>query len=369
VTSFIPIPLRTLGSFRVQILTPVRGSLVVHALWAITAATVLCSLASARDTLIIQAVAQPVVDDAKAEPQKDNAKKEDAKKDKPAERAKDNKDKKPVDKPARDADAESKKRNAAEKRKALVQAKAGPAAAQNGVEQQMHKQLEPMLKTEISFAARAAELKDDERRALIIAGKKWFDSFVADFVKNQDPNQQQMMLQGGGQMIWFGGPDRKVTDPREAIRKGLLNVATSTLTKEKSQAYADESKKREEFIRKVSIDNLVARIDEKVDVSADQRKKITESLTANLDKAHQPQLEAFAMNGNMWPGGSKESALPELTAAQKAVFNRLNSAAGQMFFGGNLFNVQGVEIDDVDLDEPTQNDKPDEPANTDSKSP
>ncbi len=185
---------------------------------AITVAVLLCSQATAQDTLIIQAVAQPVADEAKPEPQKDDAKKEDTKKDKPAEAAKDNKDKKPTDKPAKDAEADAKKRNAAERRKALVQRKAGPAAVQNTIEQQMHKQLEPMLKTEISFAARAAELNDDERRALIIAGKKWFDSFVADFVKNQDPNQQQMLLQGG-QMMWFGGPQRKISRPARGHSK------------------------------------------------------------------------------------------------------------------------------------------------------
>jgi hypothetical protein len=349
----------------------IRALLVVHMPLPITAAVLLCSQASAQDTLIIQAVAQPVADEAKPDAQKDDAEKDDTKKDKPAEAAKDNKDKKPTDKPAKDAEADAKKRNAAERRKALVQRKVGPAAAQNTIEQQMHKQLEPMLKTEISFAARAAELKDDERRALIIAAKKWFDGFVTDFVKNQDPNQQQMLLQGG-QMMWFGGPQRKIVDPREAIRSGLQKVATSTLSKEKAQAYADESKKREEFIRKVGIDNLVARIDEKVDLSADQRKKITESLTAQTDKAKQPQLEIFAMNnGNMWPGASKEAVLPELTAAQKTVFGRLNSAAGQAFFGGNMFNIQGAQIDDVDLDvaEPAQDDKSNEAANTDSKSP
>ena len=75
-----------------------------------------------------------------------------------------------------------------------------------------------------------------------------------------------------------------------------------------------------------------------------------------------PALEAFAMNGNMWPGASNEAVLPELTAAQKAVFGRLNSAVGQVFFGGNMFNGQGVEIDDVDLDttDRGQDGKPDE---------
>jgi hypothetical protein len=336
-------------------------SLILNASWSVALALLLSSQANAQDILTINAVAQPVAAEAKPATEKNDGQQADPKKDKSAEAVK---DKNSNAERAKDVDANAKKRQAEDRRKALVQRKAGPAAVQNAVGQQMHKQLQPMLKTELSFAARAAELNDDERGALIVAGKQWFDSFVTDFVKNQDPNQQQMLLQGG-QMMWFGGPERKVVDPREAIRKGLLKTAEGTLSKEKAKAYADESKKRDEFIRKVGIDNLVARIDEKVDLSPDQRKKITESLISHSDKGHQPQLEAFAMNGNMWPGVSSEVVLPALTPAQKTVFGRLNASVGQVFFGGNMFNVQGVEIDDVDLDWADQNQpEADEPADS-----
>ena len=82
------------------------------------------------------------------------------------------------------------------------------AAAQNAIQQQMRKFLEPMLKTELSFAARATDLNQDERRKLAADGKAWFEKFLVDFLKKQDPNQQQMLLQGM-QGVWFGNQQQK----------------------------------------------------------------------------------------------------------------------------------------------------------------
>ena len=82
------------------------------------------------------------------------------------------------------------------------------AAAQKAIQQQMRKFLEPMLKTELSFAARVTDLNQDERRKLAADGKAWFDKFLVDFLKKQDPNQQQMLLQGM-QGVWFGNQQQK----------------------------------------------------------------------------------------------------------------------------------------------------------------
>jgi hypothetical protein len=235
------------------------------------------------------------------------------------------------------------------------------AAAQNAIQQQLRKLLEPMLKTELSFAARATDLKVRERQKLAADGKAWFETFLVDFVKKQDPNQQQMLLQAM-QGVWFGNQQR-VDDPRDAVRAGIKDLVKRTLPKEKFAAYEDEFRKRDEFVRQVSVDNLVERIDEKVKLSPDQWKKLTKSLNDHWDKSRDPQLESFALNQSMWPGAPDQWVLPELTAAQQGVLKRVNAMSGRIFFNGGVFGQMfggNVEvIDDMDVDVSVEAAEPD----------
>ena len=202
----------------------------------------------------------------------------------------------------------------------------------------MRKFLEPMLKAELSFAARVTDLNRDERRKLAADGKAWFEKFLVDFVKKQDPNQQQMLLQGM-QGVWFGNQQQKPKIRAMRFESGVTKLVKDTLSKEKATAYANECRKRDEFARQASVDNLVERIDEKVKLSPDQWKKITKSLNDHWDKSRDPQLEAFALNQSMWPGAPDQWVLPELSPAQQAVLKRVNTMSGQMFFQRRNFRA------------------------------
>ncbi|HVT28969.1 MAG TPA: hypothetical protein VHE81_13220 [Lacipirellulaceae bacterium] len=235
--------------------------------------------------------------------------------------------------------------------------------AQNALEQQMRRMLEPVLRSELSFACRAAGVSDNERRSLIVAGKKWFDTFVVEFINKQDPNQRQMLLQGM-QGVWFGPRQRGVENPRDALTAGVAKLVAATLPKEKVAAYDAECRKREEFERQVSAENIVERLDEKVKLSPAQRKKIDRALNEHWDKDQAPQLEAFVISTSIWPGVPNEWVLPELSSAQRTVLQRINTTtASQVFFGGGVFGgMMGVNdvIDDIDLDadQPADNAKP-----------
>jgi hypothetical protein len=246
-------------------------------------------------------------------------------------------------------------------RAALVRRPMPDAAAQKAIQQQMKSLLDPMLKTELSFAARAMDLKGDDRRKLATDGKAWFEKFLVDFVQKQDPNQQQMLMQGM-QGVWFGNQQQKTESPRDKIRVGIAKLVKEAFPKEKTAVYSDECKKRDEFARQVSVDNLVERIDEKVKLSPDQWKKVAKSLNDHWDKSRDPQLEAFALNGSTWPGAPDQWVLPELSAAQQAVLKRINAMSGQMFINGGIFGQmfggQAEVFDDMDVDDTIEVDKP-----------
>jgi hypothetical protein len=241
------------------------------------------------------------------------------------------------------------------KRAAVVVRAQPKVPALNGIQQQMRRFLEPMLKTELSFAIRAADLNDAERVQLITDGKTWFDGFLTDYLKKLDPNRQQMILQGM-QGVWFGNQRERPESPRDLIQQGLAKLIKEKLPAGKAAAYDRECKLRADFARRTAVDNTVERIDEKVRLSPDQWKKITKTLKEHWDKNRDPQLEAFAMNHSMWPGAPDQLVLPELTTAQQAVLRRVNQYSGQMFIGGGIFGQMfggdNSVIDDIDLDNP-----------------
>jgi hypothetical protein len=227
-------------------------------------------------------------------------------------------------------------------------------AGQNGIQQQLRKFLEPMLTVELSFAARAADLDLGQRNQLRADGKAWFDKFIVEYVKKLDPNQQNMLLQNL-QGAWFGNQQQTFESPRQVLRTGIAKLVQDTFPKDKAALYADECKKRDEFARQVSVDNLVERLDAKLKLAPDQWKKITKTLNEHADKKQESQLEGLVFNQSMLPAVPQELVLPELSPAQQAAMTRLNASVNQMFFGGGVFgqmlggNAQVIDDDGVDV--------------------
>ncbi|HEY3394145.1 MAG TPA: hypothetical protein VGK58_15640, partial [Lacipirellulaceae bacterium] len=226
----------------------------------------------------------------------------------------------------------------------LVAPKAFEGQAIDG---QVRRQLESLLKVELSFASRVADLNDGERRALVAASVEWLDKFVADFGKNMDPNQRLILQRGAqGHAVW----GRQMGDnPRESIQRGVAQVVGATLPKDKVAAYRSECAKRDEFYRDVTIANLVERLDEKLILTAEQRGKITEALVENWDASLVPQVEVFMVRADALPGAVEMWIRPELSESQRRVLNRMNKLPQRVFFGNVEFGGEGEVIDDIDL--------------------
>jgi hypothetical protein len=221
-------------------------------------------------------------------------------------------------------------------------------ANQNVVEPQVRARLEPMLKVELSFACRAAKLNEDERRALITTAKKWFDDFVVDYAKHLDQRQQQMWLQG---MTVIGG-HQSGDSPRELVERGLQTVAAAALPQEKSAVYKSECDKRTAFYRQTTVDNLVNALDAKLNLSPEERQKITASLLDHWDASWAPQLDAFLIQSDAMPTVPNQWISPELTSAQRKVFVELSGNANQGVIFAGVFNGDITNIDDISLDDP-----------------
>ena len=128
----------------------------------------------------------------------------------------------------------------------------------------------------------------------------------------------------------------------------------AALPKEKADAYASQCEKREAFERQAAVENLVNTIDEKLTLTPDQYRKICAALVAHWNDRWSPQLESFAIQSSFKPSLSElppELVSPELTEAQRKLFDELRSGPIQTVFIGGGPNREFGLIDDIKLDE------------------
>jgi hypothetical protein len=232
---------------------------------------------------------------------------------------------------------------------APVQAVDPAAAVQPGDEednpqlQAIRGQYEPRVKVELSFANRVAKWDEQRRDAGITAAVTYLRKFAREMVnKNQNVNQ--------GMMLFIGPPPAGFEDPSAELESKLAAVLEGTMTKEAREAYRDERAKREQFRANAAIENIVAQMDERLDLTPEQRTAIVASFRDNWKREWTPPLQLFVQMSQYTPSVPDEHVTPHLTKEQRTVWAGVQkiSARGADFangvFGGNV-----LPIDDIDL--------------------
>lgn len=123
-------------------------------------------------------------------------------------------------------------------------------------------------------------------------------------------------------------------DPRARIQEKLAGSVTAHLTGPQSAAYSRELSERVQATRRAVVTNVVARLDRVLFLSADQRERLCESLTANWTDAHSQPLEMFRyIDDSYWiPSVPEASVLPHLTESQKKVWAGMPKATADFRF-------------------------------------
>jgi hypothetical protein len=123
-------------------------------------------------------------------------------------------------------------------------------------------------------------------------------------------------------------------DPRPEIRKLLMPLVEAKLGPEKARLYQEESDKRAEARKHAVVVNLVAAIDERLVLTAPQRAKLVQSLSANYDSVWEQYVEMFSSSSqNYLPSIRKESIVPLLNEQQKSVWRAAAEESGRISFG------------------------------------
>jgi hypothetical protein len=212
----------------------------------------------------------------------------------------------------------------------------------------LRSQLEPMLKAELSFAKRVCKWSDAERVQAIRTGKAWLDEFARDNAKND-----QMMNQG--MAVFMGnaprGNDGDLPQPEAELAIALEEVMTA----DQRKAYEAERAKRDAFRTAALVDNITIMVDDRLELSPQQRTKIRAALRESWDEQYAPPFEMFVQMSEYVPVFSEEKMLPLLTPEQQTAWagvQKIWARGGVLgrhlggMFGGNF-----QPIDDINLRE------------------
>lgn len=131
-----------------------------------------------------------------------------------------------------------------------------------------------------------------------------------------------------------GREDSDAADPRAEIRKLLMPLVEAKLGPEKARLFRQECDKRAEARKHAVVINVVAALDEQLVLTAPQRAKLVESLSAHYEAEWDQYLELFAFNSrNFMPSIRDESILPLLDEQQKNIWKEIAKQNGRIFFG------------------------------------
>jgi hypothetical protein len=235
---------------------------------------------------------------------------------------------------------------AVERAEIAAQAVAVRVANANVMEAQVQQYMQrtrPLLRSEYQFLRTVCEPTVDQRKPIARAGLVALKDVTRKVVEGQFNRR-----------IVNGAVVYDAADPRGLIQDALAAAAKESLTPEQFERYRQEVGARTEGLKRASVQNLVARLDRSLVLSAEQREALAEALASQPGGAVWMGLTTANLDVEYVPMMSDDRIVPVLSDAQKKVWSGLQKVNLSPL---NLINFGGVVIDESPLDEAF----PDEP--------
>lgn len=255
----------------------------------------------------------------------------------------------------------AKVREAANKVIEAVGAAAGAAADVVAVdvdplEQQYAPQFRKVLNAELHFVRTVCQPTPEQYQPIKAAGEVSMKLTLKKFAEVQKKMQQGFRA----------GEQPKYPDPHKLITEALAQAIKQTLSAGQSQRYDVELEKRAAARRRVVLNNLVAKLDKDLVLTADQRRKFADTLNSNWNDAWGQQLEVFLYGDQYLPVLPDAQVLPLLSDKQKEVWKETprnqNTIWGWVGFGF----VQAMDFEEA---APANADKPEDKGEKKGDSP
>jgi hypothetical protein len=247
------------------------------------------------------------------------------------------------------------KQEAAEKKDVVDEVDAGLVE----FEQQYKQQFQQLVRGELVFIRTVCKPTKEQYQRIAAVGDQALKDTVRKFAE-----VQKKMMRGGFQ----AGQQPTFPDPRKLITESLAKSVTETLSAEQVKQYQAELEKRAANRKRVALINLVAKFDHDLVLTAEQRVKLTESLSSQWNDAWSQSLEMFQHGDQFYPNVSDNLVLPILSESQRGVW-RSAPKNNNVFWGwAGLGFMGGVQVVDDDWDaKPAEAAKPDEATKPDEK--
>lgn len=207
------------------------------------------------------------------------------------------------------------------------------------IERQFMPQFTPLMTAELSFINRACDLNLEQRKKIKSVSDRCLKAACRKYAMTQNG-----MMRGGF------APARQPTipDPTDLVHRSLARILSETLQPEQKSAYDDEMEKRRAQRKQVSVENLVAIIDERLVLSADQRKQLLESLNKNWQPSWVQSMQMLMNNNQYLPSIPDRFVVSALNDAQKKVWRTIPKTS-YMVWGGFGMGQQAGAVDDFPL--------------------
>jgi hypothetical protein len=169
----------------------------------------------------------------------------------------------------------------------------------------------PHLRVEYHFLRAVCSLTPEQRTRIARGAEREYKETVAQYVK----------LTWSPQFRRAGEAPRFFPDPRKLIREGLARAAEPHLNSEQAARYHQEIAQRAEAQRQMVIKCYVLSLDQALILSAEQRCRIAERLTADWDEAWFPS-ESMLLDVDSYVSRiPRQQVLPLLSEEQKRVWD------------------------------------------------
>ena len=212
-----------------------------------------------------------------------------------------------------------------------------PAAQLDAQVQQFIQQFRPLFRAEYYFLRRICDLAPDQRKQVAREGERAVHDAAKKFAE-----LQQKMMQGG----WR--PGTQYPEPQQVLEDVLSKSVAGFLSPAQRARYKEEIDKRIANRKQVALDNLVAKLDSDLVLTALQREKISESLSSHWNDSWSQSMQMLMNIEHFFPNIPDNLVVPFLTENQKKSWQRIPRNQN-VFFG---FQFGGMQMENDPLDDP-----------------
>jgi hypothetical protein len=137
--------------------------------------------------------------------------------------------------------------------------------------------------------------------------------------------------------------DQEQPEARQLVGDAVARSVKSVLSAEQTRRYQQELDRRAAARRRVVLTSLVAAIDRRLVLAADQRAQLTDILEKNW-RATWSQTQMLVQDGDFLPALPDDKIVPILSEKQKSVWREMQK--GNFYLGFDLDTFQGFDMAD-----------------------